>query len=95
MAETYRTRPSEIIGVKDDWVAYQLDVAVLQVGRRVEKLTADGKVSVEAALASLEAVDGDEAPSRPRGGTSFAGQKWRDPRPMVSRTMQVPESGIW
>jgi hypothetical protein len=92
VAETYSQRPSEIVGVRDAWVAYQFDVAVLMVGRRVEKITQDGKVSVEAALASLEA---DGAGPAARSGTSFVGQKWADPRPMVSKKMAIPESGIW
>lgn len=29
MAKTYSRRPSEIVGVADEWAAYQLDVAVL------------------------------------------------------------------
>lgn len=96
VAETYSSRPSEIIGVRDAWIAYQIDVAVLMVGRRVEKMTQDGKVSLEAALASLS-LDSAQDAGRPASarGTSFAGQKWADPRPMVSRTMQIPESGIW
>lgn len=92
VAETYSARPSDVLGIANDWLAYQVDVAVLQLGRRIENLTADGKVSVEAALARIEAEAGE---GRPEQGTSFAGQKWADPRPMVSRTMEIPESGIW
>jgi hypothetical protein len=106
VAQTYSTRPSKVVGIRDDWLAYQFDVAVLLVGQRVERMTADGKVSVAAALASLAAVDGsfdsglrpsaqDAAPTGLATGTSFAGQKWRDPHGMVSRVMEIPESGIW
>jgi hypothetical protein len=100
VAQTYSTRPSKVVGIRDDWLAYQFDVAVLLVGQRVERMTADGKVSVAAALASLAAVDGSfDSGLRPSAqdarGTSFAGQKWRDPHGMVSRVMEIPESGIW
>lgn len=32
MATTYHRRPSEIIGIADEWAAYQFDVAVMLVG---------------------------------------------------------------
>ena len=47
MAQAYGRRPSEVVGVEDPWAAYQLDTAVLTLGRWVEnKLaehTKDGK----------------------------------------------------
>ena len=32
IATTYKQRPSDIIGIDDDWAAYQLDQAVRYVG---------------------------------------------------------------
>lgn len=32
MAATYHRRPSEIVGVTDEWAAYQFDAAVLLAG---------------------------------------------------------------
>jgi hypothetical protein len=32
VAKTYQRRPSEIIGIADEWAAYQFDVAVLVEG---------------------------------------------------------------
>ena len=32
VAKTYQRRPSEIIGIVDEWAAYQFDVAVLVEG---------------------------------------------------------------
>lgn len=37
MGEAYGTRPSSIIGIKNDWVAFQFDEACLVVGREYEK----------------------------------------------------------
>lgn len=42
MAQTYSQRPSEIIGVRDEWAAYQFDLAVLRIGLEA---TADAKGS--------------------------------------------------
>jgi hypothetical protein len=36
MGEAYGQRPSKIVGVEDDWAAYQLDMVTLIVGRRAE-----------------------------------------------------------
>lgn len=32
----YYKRPSEIVGVEDEWAAYQFDAAVMRIGRKVE-----------------------------------------------------------
>lgn len=32
MATTYHRRPSEIVGIADEWAAYQFDVAVMWAG---------------------------------------------------------------
>jgi hypothetical protein len=32
LASTYGQRPSSIVGIKDDWAAYQFDLAVLEAG---------------------------------------------------------------
>lgn len=82
-AATYSCRPSALVGLDEDtWLAYQVDVAALLLGQRVASLTEDGRLSVSAALDRLEA-------ERPAAGG------YRDPRPMVSRVMAVPESGVW
>lgn len=31
MAKEYGTRPSSVIGIADEWAAYQFDVAVMQI----------------------------------------------------------------
>lgn len=36
MARSYRTRPSELVGVADGWLAYQLDRAVMAAGNLIE-----------------------------------------------------------
>jgi len=73
-----------------------VDVAALLLGRRVEALIADGKTSVAEALSRLEqesGVRGQGSGVRDQG--AWANQKWRDPRPYVSKRMEIPESGIW
>jgi hypothetical protein len=102
VAQTYSSRPSAILGISDSWLAYQVDVATLLLGRQVEKLVADGKTTVGEALKRLEQESGDrgqgsgDSPSTGSGhGGQWTNQKWRDPRPMVSKVMAVPESGIW
>lgn len=47
MATATATRPSAYLSLHDEWSAYQLDYAVVQWGRYVERETADGKTSVE------------------------------------------------
>jgi hypothetical protein len=75
------------------------------LGRQVEALVADGKTTVGEALASLDTETrghgdtrtwghGDTA-TRRHGEGQWANQKWKDPRPYVSKVMAVPESGIW
>ena len=105
MGQTYSSRPSAILGISDSWLAYQVDVAALLLGRRVEAATADGKMTVGEALAApdTETRGHGDAAIRGHGDTGTrrygdgqgAKQKWRDPRPYVSKVMAVPESGIW
>jgi hypothetical protein len=47
LSKTTGTRPSEIVGIDDEWAAYQFDQAVIFVGRYVHsktnELDRDGK----------------------------------------------------
>jgi hypothetical protein len=107
VAQTYSSRPSAILCLSDSWLAYQVDVAALLLGQRVEALVADGKTSVAEALRKLEQeshVDASRSGVRGQGsgpsassghGGQWANQKWKDPRSYVSKVMAVPESGIW
>jgi len=36
LGSTYGRRPSEILGVEDDWAAYQLDMVTLIAGKEAE-----------------------------------------------------------
>jgi hypothetical protein len=36
LATTYHTRPSAVLGIADDWAAYQFDMAVLSFAQHVE-----------------------------------------------------------
>ena len=49
LGTAYGTRPSDIVGVRNAWAAFQFDVAVLVFGRWVENRRADGE-NVQALL---------------------------------------------
>jgi hypothetical protein len=85
LASEYGQRPSGILGVQDQWAAYELDLACMTVARRAERAMADGK-SVEEALGDSRKGDSRIAPT----ATAYA-----DPRGLVTKRMRIPESGIW
>jgi hypothetical protein len=99
LAETYGRRPSEIIGVDDEWAAYQLDVAALVLGRYVEGEVSKPKSKVDAAgvLARMRRGDaetrrrGDGAPSSHAAGKRSYRRLGYPGMPV----MRIPESGIW
>jgi hypothetical protein len=95
VGQTYSSRPSVILGISDSWLAYQVDVATLLLGRRIEALVGDGKTTVGEALASLDTETRGHGDTGRHGDGQWANQKWKDPRPYVSKVMAVPESGIW
>ncbi len=80
MSSTYGSRPSQILGIADEWAAYQLDAATLTLGRQVEAAIINGE-DVEALLAGQ--------PGEPDAG------QFRSPVGLVTKTMKIPESGIW
>lgn len=84
VAQAYSSRPSAILGVEDGWLAYQVDVAAWSVGQQAARLMAEQRLTPAQALARLEA-----------GRAGAPARRFRDPRPMVSRTMRVPTSGVW
>lgn len=57
MAQTWRKRPSEILGIEDEFIAYSMDRAVMHFGswveRRLEEATKNSKTK-EQAIASAE-----------------------------------------
>ena len=94
MATRYSSRPSEVLGIEDGWLAYQVDTAALLLGLRVEALTWDGKMTVSAALEKITAERQADAGTRFARGHGDAGQ-YRDPRPYVTRKVQVRPDGTW
>jgi len=93
LATAYSCRASEILGVADPWLAYQVDLACMTVGHRVELMTApdnEGKprMRVEEALRILSPPElWEERESKPR--------KFRSVKAYVAQQGAVPESGIW
>lgn len=96
VGQTYSSRPSTILGLSDTWLAYQVDVAALLLGRKIEAATSDGKKTVSQALAALDGKTREHGDTgRHEDGGQWANQKWKDPRPYVSKRMAIPPSGIW
>ena len=75
LALTYGQRPSAVLGVEDEWAAYQVDVATLTLGRWVEARLAerDKKGRPIYSLAQLMAE-----PGAPRSAGDFQDRSaWR------------------
>jgi hypothetical protein len=85
----YSSRPSTILGIKDNWLAYQVDLVTLMLGRRVEELLTEEKLSVTSALERLAAQE-DPGPAAPPAKGTFRSLS----RPGIQK-MQIPENGIW
>jgi hypothetical protein len=79
-------RPSAILGIDDDWLAYDLDQAVLLVGRWIENRLARRNKKGKR-IWTLEQLLAEK-------GAPKSGQ-FRDPRLFVRRKVKIPESGIW
>lgn len=43
LAQRYSSRPSAMLGIADEWAAYQLDLCALYVGAKEETERANGK----------------------------------------------------
>lgn len=84
VAAAYGQRPSSVAGVVGDWEAYQLDVAVLTVGREIENGLAERDRDGQP-VRTLEELLGGER--REAGFAPLAGR--------VTRKLAVPESGVW
>lgn len=91
LSETYGRRPSEVIGIDDEWAGYQLDVAALLMGSHVAAATATG-VSAGEVLKRLR--DGAKQVSGPPTRRSDKRTYQKLGRPGMPK-MKIPESGIW
>jgi hypothetical protein len=90
VATEYSQRPSDILGLEDSWLAYQVDVATLSLARRVEKIMQDDKVDAAVALGRLK-LEQQAEPGKPQP----VGAGYRPlARPGIPK-MKIPESGIW
>ena len=63
LATRYGQRPSEILGIENDWIAYQVDLVSALAGSNAKKPGAP-----------------------PAGGYR---------KPMASKRVKIPESGVW
>ena len=89
MGQRYGQRPSSFIGLKaDSWEAYQLDVAVLTVGRWVDgklaETTKDGK-PVHRLVELLS-----DKPEKAQGSDGF-----RSVAGLVTQKVKIGPSGVW
>lgn len=93
VGRAYGIRPSAILGVEDEWAAYQLDVAAVVAGGRAgEAAPAQGGQGPGATPVVIDArrtvvVGASGSARRPAG--------YRDPSMYVSRKMKLPASGTW
>ena len=87
VATTYGCRPSEIVGGLGSWEAYGLDVAVMMVGREIENGLAERNRDGSAVRTLDDLLDG--------AGDGGQGQQFAALAGRVTKTMAVPESGIW
>lgn len=76
-----------MLGLSDEWAAYQLDAATLTLGRWVEgklsERTREGK-----AVHRLEGLLGLENPAVQAGA-------FRSLKGMALKKVKIPESGVW
>lgn len=97
MSSTYNSRPSSILGIQDEWAAYQIDALTLVIGRMVESETASGKKTAGAVLKEMQGriewkrAQAELAGKKPEPG----GGSYRDPRQFVTRRIAIPENGVW
>ncbi len=80
IGQAYSTRPSAIVGIEDDWAAYQFDLACYALGRHVEAELMKKR--------PIGAILGEG----PRGNRAGFGDV-RSLGPV--RTMKLPEDGVW
>lgn len=93
LAKTYGQLPSAIIGIPDEWAAYQFNNAVLLAGLHHEvEATKNGRSSTSAPTTSTKTA----TTATPKDDSQF-----RDPMELAAfmggeiRKMKVPESGVW
>jgi hypothetical protein len=82
VATEYHSRPSAIVGLEDEWAAYQLDAACLRLARHV-----DEELEKKRSLRSILDTPADENGAR----REFADIRQLGPM----RTMRIPDSGVW
>lgn len=83
---TYSQRPSAVVGVADEWAAYQFDLAVGQFGAWVEgKLSERDKAGKPKHTLAALLEDGTAPPQRQYMPVSVAGL----------RKVRVKEDGTW
>lgn len=87
VGRAYGVRPSAILGVQDEWAAYQLDVAAVLAGGRPRD---GGGTATPVVIDNRRTVFLTGQPAAPAGKAGF-----RDPSMYVSRKMRIPESGVW
>lgn len=87
MARRYGQRPSAILGLADEWAAYQLDAVALTLGRWVEgklsERTKDGRP-----VHRLATLLGLADPAVQAG-------QFRSLRGMGLKKVKIPSSGVW
>ena len=87
LAMEFHSRPSAVLGIDDEWAAYQFDMACLRLARYV-----DAELEKKRTLNAILSEDLTTGHSPTRAG----GQTFSDVRQIFqARSMSVPESGVW
>jgi hypothetical protein len=86
VCKTYPTRPSDLVGIEDEWAAYQFDLALALFGNNVEAELGRGKALEQALAHGLPMA----ATRSTRSGAGY-----RNPAQYVTRKLKIPDSGIW
>lgn len=89
MSETYSSRPSEVLGIGDPYVAFCLDEATFMWGRHVEgsmdEAASKTKNDNQRHAARLRVLNNLLTPKEKEPGTQPAPGKFRDPASMFNK----------
>lgn len=87
-ATAFSRRPSEIVGIEDEWAAYQFDSACLYLGRWIDNKLGERNPRTGRPLYSLEGLLADGNSPPPPGG-------FKNPTGLVTRKVRANADGTW
>lgn len=87
MAQRYGQRPSQILHVADEWAAWQLDLAVLTLGRWIDGKMAE-RTKQGKPVHRLAALLGIRDPA-------VEAEQFRSLKGVALKKVAIPASGVW